>query len=107
LNKFTELIDENNLSISKPYGTKHQLTNEWGAYKLAYTADLTYLLEKIESLNPEFKRPYFSFLKCKHKIYPTNEPLKELNLPIDNASFLLIDDNYDANFTPVGSAINN
>ena len=48
-----------------PLNNRHQITNEWGAYKLAYTARLFNLLPIIEEKQPASKTIYFKYLKRK------------------------------------------
>lgn len=81
----------------KPYKSSgHQITNEWGAFKLAYTAGFYHLLSMIEEQQEASKTLYFNYLKRKYINY--NEVANTEGVVADNnptKKYLLIDDNYD------------
>jgi len=81
----------------KPYKSSgHQITNEWGAFKLAYTAGFYHLLSMIEEQQEASRTLYFNYLKRKYINY--NEVANTEGVVADNnptKKYLLIDDNYD------------
>lgn len=80
----------------KPYKSSgHQITNEWGAFKLAYTAGFYHLLSIIEEQQEASKTLYFNYLKRK---YINDEVANTEGVETDSnpaKKYLLIDDNYD------------
>lgn len=91
--------DQNNLKYFKAYpkklGSSHQVTNEWGAFKLAYTAELFYLLPIIENELKNTYSIYFKYLKYRDGIQ-THLLSKEKLIAGDySKKYLLIDDNYN------------
>lgn len=85
-----EAINFEQIYIKPPRGS-HQITNEWGAFKLAYTAELHHLLPEIEALQTASKTLYFKYLKRKFIKEIKNSEGVSNNI---SGKYLLIDDNY-------------
>lgn len=82
--------------------SNHQITNEWGAFKLAFVAKFYDLLPEIEQLQRGTMSMYFQYLKWKTDIPILDEiaPSASNVHPIQG-KFLLIDDNYDKGWEKV------
>ena len=89
-----------------PLNNRHQITNEWGAYKLAYTARLFNLLPIIEEKQPASKTIYFKYLKRKMLENSSNtEGISTPSQSVSTIKYLLIDDNHDKGWSSVFDAI--
>jgi CheY-like chemotaxis protein len=89
-------------------GTRHQITNEWGAFQLADIAGLDNLAARLFNENPKSKTIYFKYLKLKHRItFPStaNEFPSTGEVPIKTKKYLFIDDNYDKGWLEVFNGI--
>ncbi len=90
------------IKIFNPPRGSHQLTNEWGAYKLAYTAGYYDLLEPLKQLQPSLNLIYFQYLIQKHGLIPNNVNQGENTNPIRlEGKVLYIDDNYEKGWAMV------
>lgn len=89
----------------KPSQGSHQITNEWGAYKLAHTAGLSHLLPIIESAQPRSQTIYFKYLKQKYCISVSENTLTNSVSTYPLKNYLLIDDNYDKGWEIVFNSI--
>ena len=80
----------------KSLSSGHQITNEWGAFKLAQTAKFNDLLSKIEETQHRSKTIYFKYLKNKYPIAINAINTEGVSTSNNiSAKYLLIDDNYD------------
>ncbi|MCP5498105.1 MAG: response regulator [Leptospiraceae bacterium] len=97
--KNTELkvISISNLKVyPNKQGSRHQITNEWGAVLLAHVAGLDHLIVEIEKNQINSKTIYYKYLKQLHGINTQELPEKNLvEKEKGSKKFLFIDDNYD------------
>ncbi|GAA4398570.1 hypothetical protein GCM10023187_09380 [Nibrella viscosa] len=76
------------IPIQKPEGTNHQVTNDWGAYRLIQAAG-------IQPAHEYRKHLYFTYLQRSSKTpAPVSEELYKEKIN-SNLKILLIDDNFD------------
>lgn len=84
----------------------HQVTNEWGAYKLAHTGGFKNVMSEIEEKMKYTKSLYFKYLKQSLGVNEEeSESLNSSSKSNPKNVFLLIDDNHDKGWDLVFKAI--
>jgi|GEM_PF-5838806 len=88
-------------------GTRHQVTNEWGAFLLAHVAGLDKLATILFNDNLKSKTIYFKYLKLFHNIelVADDETITTPAVTLSTKKYLFIDDNYDKGWFQVFNAI--